>query len=196
MARTGGPTGERGRTMGEGVPTSRRLSPGDPSGSDATFAAAFPDLFRLAYRVAYKILGDRGDAEDVAQESLARALVRWRALQNRPYGWVSHVASNLAIDRYRKRRRGAATRDRPDHVDAFSAERSDLVRALQRLPRRQRQVVVLRYLADWSEADTAAQLGISPGSVKSHASRGLAALQAQLEPPGFGSRTPTGVSDA
>jgi DNA-directed RNA polymerase specialized sigma24 family protein len=115
--------------MGEGERAVGRPPWSEASGADASFAAALPDLFRLAYRVAFKILGDRGDAEDVAQETLARALVRWRALRNRPYGWVSHVASNLAIDRYRKRRRGTGgTGDRPDHADDFVAERSDLVR--------------------------------------------------------------------
>jgi RNA polymerase sigma factor (sigma-70 family) len=60
------------------------------------------------------------------------------------------------------------------------AERMDLTRALRRLPRRQRQVVVLRYLADWSEIDVAGELGCSTGAVKSHASRGLAALRRHL----------------
>jgi RNA polymerase sigma-70 factor (ECF subfamily) len=63
------------------------------------FDQAFERLYRLAYRVAFRILGDRGDAEDVAQEALARAVVRWSRLKDRPEGWVTRVASNLAIDR-------------------------------------------------------------------------------------------------
>lgn len=58
--------------------------------------------------------------------------------------------------------------------------RVDLYRALVGLPRRQREVVVLRHLADFSEADVAAALGCSVDSVKTHASRGLAALRAVL----------------
>jgi DNA-directed RNA polymerase specialized sigma24 family protein len=56
----------------------------------------------------------------------------------------------------------------------------DLHRALEALPRRQREVVVLRYFGDLSEKEIASELGLAPGSVKSHASRGLAALRARL----------------
>src|SRR5580698_4407624 len=69
------------------------------------FDLAFETLYRLAYRVAFRVLGDQGDSEDVAQETLARAVVRWSRLKDRPEGWVTRVASNLAIDRYRRRRR-------------------------------------------------------------------------------------------
>jgi RNA polymerase sigma factor (sigma-70 family) len=66
-------------------------------------------------------------------------------------------------------------------ADELAAERVDLARALLALPRRQREVVSLRYLADTSEADTATALGISNGSVKKYASQGLAALRAQID---------------
>jgi RNA polymerase sigma factor (sigma-70 family) len=95
---------------------------------------------------------------------------------------VVTVATNLSIDRQRRRKRLRAL---PDHslslVDVHEAERIDLARALRRLPRRQREVVILRYLADWSENEVAVALGVSPGAVKSHASRGLAALRRHLE---------------
>ncbi len=146
-----------------------------------SFELAFADLYRLAYRVAYRILGDRAEAEDIAQEALARATLRWARLHDRPEGWVSRVASNLAIDRYRRRRREPAIQTGPiGIVDDRTVERSDLVAALRRLSRRQREVVVLRYLADLSEADVAATLGCSVGSVKTHASRGLSAMRRQL----------------
>ena len=146
-----------------------------------SFELAFSGLYRLAFKVAFRILGDRGDAEDVAQEAMARALLRWTALHEHPEGWVSKVASNLAIDRHRRRRRLAELPAGPVRVlDDHFAERGDLVRALRHLPRRQREVVVLRYLADFSEAETAAALGCAPGTVKAHASRGLSALRRQL----------------
>ncbi len=155
------------------------------SGVTPTFELAFDRLYRLAYRVAYRVLGDRGEAEDVAQEALARALVRWSRLADGPEGWLTRVSFNLAIDRYRRRRPPAALHGPVGVVDAHRAERVDLVRALAALPRRQREVVVLRYLADLGEADVAVALGCSVGTVKSHAHRGLAALRRRLgEEPG------------
>jgi len=151
-----------------------------------SFELAFADLYRLAYRVAFRILGDRPEAEDIAQEALARATLRWDKLHDRPEGWVTRVASNLALDRYRRRRRRPPVQTGPlGIVDDRTVERSDLVNALRRLPRRQREVVVLRYLADLSEGDVARALGCSVGSVKTHASRGLSALRGQLGDPGM-----------
>src|SRR5580692_9500309 len=71
-----------------------------PSPIPDGFDLAFESLYRLATRVAYRILGDQGDAEDVAQETLARAVIRWSRLEERPEGWVTRVASHLAIDRF------------------------------------------------------------------------------------------------
>ena len=116
---------------------------GDGNGDRALMPARIPDgfdqafegLYRLAYRVAFRILGDRGDAEDVAQEALARAAVRWSRLKDRPEGWVTRVASNLAIDRYRRRKRPAPPLTGPvGIVDPHLGERGDLVVALRRLP--------------------------------------------------------------
>jgi RNA polymerase sigma-70 factor (sigma-E family) len=146
-----------------------------------SFERSFEGLYRLAYRVAFRILGDRAEAEDVAQETLARAVLRWSRLEERPEGWVSRVASNLALDGYRRRARRRRVLSGPmGVVDERMGERADLVQALRSLPRRQREVVVLRYLADLSESDVAAALGCSAGSVKTHASRGLAALRQRL----------------
>ena len=162
----------------------RREGEAVPSGVEhdgARFEEAFPDLYRLAYRVSFRVLGDRGDAEDAAQETLARTHLRWSRLAERPEGWVVTVATNLAIDRQRRRRRElAATAEPLALIDPFMSERLDLSRAIRRLPRRQREVVVLRYLADLSELQVADALDCSPGTVKVHASRGLAALRKQF----------------
>ena len=145
------------------------------------FDQAFEGLYTLAYRVAFRILGDRGDAEDVAQEALARAAVRWSRLKDRPEGWVTRVASNLAIDRYRRRKRPVPLLTGPvGIVDPHLGERGDLVVALRRLPRRQREAVVLRYLADLSEVQVALEMGCSVGAVKSHGARGLTSLRRHL----------------
>lgn len=130
-------------------------------------------------------------AEDVAAEAMARAYAHWRKIGDQPWreGWVVRVATNLALDAARKRSRVAA---RP-YVDASPssgptteeqqdaiATRAALVEALARLPKRQREVVAMRHLAQMSEADVAAALRVSSGSVKTHLSRGLASLRRSL----------------
>jgi RNA polymerase sigma factor (sigma-70 family) len=144
---------------------------------DHTFDGAFDRLFRRAYGVAYKILWSREDAEDVAIETLAKASLRWRSIADQPDGWVTTVAANRSIDLWRRRRR-APIPDRPAEISAVSADRIDLIRAVARLPRRQREVVTMRYLLDRSEADTATALGCSLGTVKQHLARGLRSLRA------------------
>src|SRR5439155_16629214 len=70
-----------------------------------TFDDAFPALFRHAFLVSVRILGDRGDAEDVAIEATARAHLHWRRIGGAPYAWLTRVSANLAIDELRRRRR-------------------------------------------------------------------------------------------
>jgi RNA polymerase sigma factor (sigma-70 family) len=150
----------------------------------AGFDAAFPTLFRSAYQAAYRILGSRAEAEEVAQEALARSLTRWSRVAPYAEAWVTRTAVNLAIDVYRRRAKapppGRAESVAP--VDEHVELRADLVRALKGLSRRQRDVVVLRYLFGYSEREIAAALGIATGSVKRHASRGLSALRAEMGP--------------
>jgi len=167
-------SGKEGRT-GRRAPQPIAAPPG--------FEPAFAGLHAIAYRVAYKILGDRGDAEDVAQEAMARAALRWSELAARPEGWVCRVATNLAIDRYRRRQRPVVPLGSLVAVDPYLGERMDLCRALAGLSRRQREVVVLRYLVDRSEVEVAAALGCSVGAVKSHGARGLAILRRRLSGP-------------
>ena len=152
--------------------------------SSPTFEEVFPVLIRDAYRVAYRLLGDRGEAEDVAQEACARAYSRWSTVRDHAEPWCVRVASNLALDALRARTRAIRRNERLKTNDSTTApavdERLDLYAALSRLPRRQRETVVLRYLGDLSEAQTADLIGCSVGSVKTHASRGLAALKEVL----------------
>lgn len=146
-----------------------------------TFDQQFDHLARTAYQVAFRILGDREEARDVAQESLARAYARWPRVRERASGWVATVSGNLAIDHVRRRRPGPEPAAQLDSAAGSSVERTDLVRALLGLPKRQREVVVLRYLADLPETVVAQQLGCSTGSVKQHAHRGLASLRQSVE---------------
>jgi RNA polymerase sigma-70 factor (sigma-E family) len=149
------------------------------------FDDCFPGLFRDAYRVAYRLLGDREDAADTAQEACARACARWRRLSRSgdPTPWVVRVAGNLAIDRWR-RHRTAARHPMPVADPTSTPDRVDLHRALDTLSRRQREVIVLRYFADLPEAAVAEELGCSVGTVKTHTSRALASLRATLAPTG------------
>ena len=145
------------------VPVAPRVERVAPS-----FTDAFDELYRGAYRTAFRLLGAREDAEDVAQEACARACMRWTRFAD-PAAWVARVTANLALDRWRRLR--TAAQHRSDVID--------LHRSLESLPGRQRQVVV-RSLADLSEEQTARALGCAPGTVKSHASSGLAALRVAL----------------
>jgi RNA polymerase sigma-70 factor (sigma-E family) len=151
----------------------------------AGFESRVPALEPLAYRVAFRILGDRQEAQDVTQEALARAYARWSRVADFDEAWVTRVVTNLAIGEVRRRRR---TDRRPPGpaapaIDAIVVQRAELVAVLRGLSRRQREVVALRYLADLPEAQVAAALGCSIGTVKQHASRGLATLRAALAPP-------------
>jgi len=158
--------------------------------ADVRYDAAFAGLAAVAHRVAYRLLGDRGDAEEIAQEALARAYARWGRVEGHAEAWVARVAANLALDDHRRRSRvrrhaegaPAGPGADPDRTEGL-VSRLELVAGLRALPRRQREVVVLRYLADASEADTAALLGCTPGTVKQHASRGLAALRLTVPHP-------------
>jgi len=177
-ARRPGVGGNHGRGI-EGSETALAV----PSVSiDLVFEEAFEGLYGRAYGVAYQLLGRRSEAEDVAQETLARAYVRWRRIRDHAEAWVVRVAANLAVDVWRRRRRlaeGEAPGADPT-TPPPDGQRVDLHRALGRLSKRQREVIVLRFLADLPEAEVARALGCSPGAVKQHASRGLAALRTSL----------------
>jgi RNA polymerase sigma factor (sigma-70 family) len=150
---------------------------------DLVFEEAFEELYLRAYGVAYQLLGRRSESEDAAQETLARAFVHWRKIRGYAEAWVVRVAGNLAIDAWRRMRRvdtAVDTDRRTASSPGPTGQRIDLHRALDTLSRRQRDVIVLRFLADLPEADVAKALGCSVGSVKQHASRGLAALRSAM----------------
>ena len=147
------------------------------------FEDAYDSMRSSAYRAAYRLLGQRTVAEDVAGEALARAYARWSSVSGHSEAWVITVATNLALDIGRQRAR-AASRGRQviDEQPIDQVEtRLDLQAALRALPRRQREVVALRFLGDFSEQATASALGLSVGTVKSHASRGLSRLRTTVE---------------
>jgi RNA polymerase sigma factor (sigma-70 family) len=158
-------------------------APLDPTDrDDPGFVARFADLHRVAYRAAFVVLGDRSAAEDAAQEALARCLVRWRRVSGHAEPWVARVATNLALDAVRRARRRPPSLDADRPFDPAASRRLDLARALEELPRRQREVVVLRFVADLPEQQTADAMRCSVGTVKSATSRALDRLARTLGP--------------
>lgn len=149
---------------------------------DDGFDEAFDELFPRAVRLATRLLGDRSAAEDVAAEALARAYARWSKVAGLPYrdGWVLKVATNLAIDRLRRRPPEVAPAADGEFEEAVHL-RLALNAALLTLAPRQRQAVALRYLGGLSDKEVAAALGISLGSVKTHIHRGLHGLRSRLD---------------
>jgi RNA polymerase sigma factor (sigma-70 family) len=135
----------------------------------------FTELFAGAARVAQRILGDRAAAEDVAAEACTRAYER--GIESR--AWVLRVAANLAIDATRRRVPVVAAAGGADVAEAV-ALRIALIDALRELPPRQREAVVLRYIAGLSQAEAAAAMGVSAGSVATHTHRGARALRGLL----------------
>ena len=141
---------------------------------------------RLA-RTAFLLTADRHLAEDLLQTTLAKVADRWTAIARRgdPMPYVRKVMLRTAISWQRRRWRGevpTATLPEAAHDENSSPSLGDerLRRALIQLPLRQRAVLVLRYYEDLSEADTAACLKCSVGTVKSQASKGLARLRGLL----------------
>jgi RNA polymerase sigma-70 factor, ECF subfamily len=136
----------------------------------------------------FLVTGDLHAAEELVQEAFTRAAMRWSYLQSYdvPEAWVRRVAMNLAADRARGLRRQARALMRlgpPPAVPSVSVETLALVQALRTLPVRQRQAVVLHYLADLPVADIAQALGVPAGTVKSLLARGRRALAARLGEP-------------
>lgn len=140
-------------------------------------------------RSAYLLTTDRHAAEDLLQDVLERVYVKWRRIRDSPEAYARRVLVNRAVDGWRRRGHrhevelghGSGLSD-SDHADGI-ATRQAVLAALRDLPKRQRTAVVLRYLDDLSEADTARAMGCSVGAVKSHAARGLAKLRASLASP-------------
>jgi RNA polymerase sigma factor (sigma-70 family) len=178
----------------------------DEHGFEAFFRAIFPK----AVAVARRVTGEHAAAEDAAIEAMAKAHLRWQRIGPAPWRekWVLRVAVNEAISRLPRATAGArddvaSGNDWSGGEPSFErrcravgeagqrAKGSDpaeeivlrqaLTAALRRLPRRQREVVVLRYLVGLSETQVAETLDISHGTVKTHLRRGLAGLRKDMD---------------
>ncbi|WP_217702432.1 SigE family RNA polymerase sigma factor [Nocardioides guangzhouensis] len=160
-------------------------------------ADAVASLFRSQHRrlvgLAALLVDDRAVAEDVVQDAFVGLYRRWRHLRdpNAAVAYLNRAVVNGGRDRLRGGQRAATRRlmmvPRAETLEsaeqgAIEHDEADrLWRALTRLPTRQRQVLVLRYYLDQSEAEIAETLQVSPGSIKRHASRGIDALARSME---------------
>ena len=143
---------------------------------------------RSLLRTAYLLTRNRADAEDLVQAALAKTYQAWDRIEDRQAldGYVRRAMVNTHISWWRRRRLDEYPTDEiPDRPAADPAGDSDLQdtlrRAIDRLPQRMRAAVVLRYYEDMTEAEVAAALGVSLGTVKSTVSRAVAKLRIDAE---------------
>ncbi|RYP83416.1 SigE family RNA polymerase sigma factor [Nocardioides guangzhouensis] len=131
-------------------------------------------------RTAYLLTGNHHDAEDLVQSALIKVVPKWTRIQDRPEGYVRQVLVRESVNRWRGRRwREVTTAKVPEVMHQDGTDRIALLEDLRSLSPRQRAVLVLRYFDDLTEADTAAALGISVETVKSHARDALERLRHQ-----------------
>jgi RNA polymerase sigma-70 factor (sigma-E family) len=151
---------------------------------DVAFGEFVAGRYASLVRTAFLLTGDRGHAEDLVQVSLLRTFHAWGRLKA-PENAEAYVRTTMIrlASRWRRRRwtsevPSVAPPDREVPDPAAEIDEAAAVReALQTLPWPQRAVLVLRYFDDLSEVQVAALLSCSVGTVKSRASRGLAALR-------------------
>jgi RNA polymerase sigma-70 factor (sigma-E family) len=142
---------------------------------------------RTLLRSAWLLTGDWASAEDIVQVALMKVWPRWSHIiaTGDPDGYVRRAVLTTFLSARRRRWTGEyATAELPEYVapgDAYAAveHRDQLVRALRRLGRRQRAVLVLRYVEDLTDAQVADLMGCSVATVRSQASRALAAIRAE-----------------
>ena len=152
-------------------------------GFDEFFATYYDDLARTLTIA----LADRSAADEATQEAMTRALRRWRHVRglDRPAAWLYVVAMNHVRDGWRRDRREPkwdAEFDSPTPDPSGGVTTALSVReAIATLPARQREAIVLRYLADLPLADVADAMGCAVGTVKATLHQALASLRVELK---------------
>lgn len=151
---------------------------------NSEFEREFPGLHLVARQVALRLVGNRDDSDDIAEEALIRAYIHWKKIRSYAKPWVATVVSRLALDHLRRQRVrvGYSPSDEAVSLDLDSDLRVSIVPHLSSFPRKQRETVILRYLCDYSESDTAKALNMTVGTVKTHSARGRATLACSLRP--------------
>ncbi len=155
--------------------------------SDEEFAAFMAARQPALLRTAYLLTGSQADAEDVVQTALAKLYLSWHRVRVRESldSYARSILVNECRSLWRRpfRRREVITEVLPERDGTsreYDGRDETLWRFVQTLPPKQRAVVVLRYYEELTEAEVAATLGISVGTVKSQASRALAALRRRV----------------
>ncbi len=187
----GGGPGRAGRVEPEwaGVP-------GPPGGSKAAvidrrrreFETFFDRHYRELGRLACLLTGDPTTGEDLTSEVFLAVWRQWERVWavDEPLAYVRRMMANLAASRVRRitteRRSLLLMRSRDVAAQPDGGDIVDVRTALQKLPRGQRECVVLRHAFDLTEADAAAVLGVSLGTVKSQTSKGMRQLELLLGP--------------
>jgi RNA polymerase sigma factor (sigma-70 family) len=146
---------------------------------DPQFVELYEREHERVFQVTFALCRDRPLAEDATQEAFARALERWTLLRDRPWagGWVMSTALNAARRMLRRRPYGFSMPSaNPDSESA-----TELWEIVRRLPRRQREAVVLRYVLDLNLSEIAAAMGCREGTVKAHLFSARHALRDELE---------------
>ncbi|WP_377640961.1 SigE family RNA polymerase sigma factor [Oryzobacter terrae] len=166
---------------------------------DVAFTAFVESASPSLLRTAWLLTGDHHAAHDLVQAALVRTYVAWpRVRSDSALAYARRVLVNERTDRWRRHGAEVAVSELPEAASssasatAGSDDRDAVVRLLARLPEQQRRVVVLRYYVDLSEQAVADLLNLSVGTVKSTASRGLAALRAELTTAGTASGSTAG----
>ncbi|MDX6286371.1 MAG: hypothetical protein QOG53_1856 [Frankiales bacterium] len=155
---------------------------------DARFAEYVSGQWSALLRYATVLCGDAVEAEELVQAALVRVALRWDRVEAKenPHYYVRRTVLNVYLSKWRRLRgRESLTASVPDvaMTDPTNAvlDHDVVRRALLHVPPRQRAVLVLRYLEDMTEAQTADVLGCSIGTVKSQTSKGLARLREVLD---------------
>jgi RNA polymerase sigma-70 factor (ECF subfamily) len=175
-------------THGDDVELLTLIGAGDTS--------AFEELYRrygrLAFSLCLRLLGDRSEAEEVAQDAFVRVwrhAGRYDATRGTPVTWLLTITHHLAIDHVRRRRSdaipntpgveaaiAATPQDHGERAEARVFE-AEVVRAIRNLPFEQRQALWLTYFADYTQREIADSLAIPIGTVKSRVRLGLRSLR-------------------
>ena len=177
---------------GQAVSTAHTADVAGDWDADEAVTQLYTAHYRSLVRMSALMLHDPAVAEEVVQDAFVAMHGKWRRLRD-PDKALAYLRQSVAngsrsilrrrkvADRHAARQSLPGTAASAEHGAMSTFEHDEVLAALRLLPERQRETLVLRYYSDLSEADIAITMGISRGAVKSHASRGMAALRATLE---------------